>query len=310
MSAFVEALLKLEGQFAGMIRFSEPLARHTYYRLGGEAKALISPEGLEDVLALTDVIEHTGLPWFPLGSGSNVLASDEGYNGIIIKTLKINREISPLATSSVRVGASVGVPQLLREACKEGWIGFERFAGIPGTVGGMVRMNAGTHLGETSGLLTAVEAIVLSGPLAGKVVRYEKEDLDFSYRVNHFLPKESLVWAAEWTVEKGDPQVVKGLIQETLSRRKETQPVDQPSCGSVFKNPTESDKRAWQVIEELGLKGHSIGGAQFSDKHANFIVTNSSAKSLDVFQLIQLAKKRAKVELGISLTEEVQYLGF
>ncbi len=168
-------------------------------------------------------------------------------------------------------------------------------------------MNAGTHLGEASSRLQAVTLKSLS---QGRVITrtLKREDLKFSYRKNLFLSADDLVFSCVWKITHAVPREVQSLISETLSRRKATQPIDKPSCGSVFKNPN-PDLHAWQVIDKIGLRGHQVGDAQFSEKHCNFIVNKGQAKARDVKSLIDLAKAKAQSELGVLLEEEVKYLG-
>ena len=168
-------------------------------------------------------------------------------------------------------------------------------------------MNAGTHLGETQSRLSKVTALSLSDQV--EEIVYGPEALRFEYRKNHFLPENAVVWSTEWRIDRQDPVQVKRVIDETLARRKQTQPIDYPSCGSVFKNPKEAGRSAWQVLDELGLRGHQIGAAQIAEKHSNFIINHGGAKAADVKALIDLAKTRARNELGISLQEEVIYVG-
>lgn len=305
--------LSEKSHFSGLLLFGEPLSKHTYYRIGGPARILAVPKSLEDLNWLADGIHETGIPFYFFGAGSNLLVSDEGFPGLAIRTQKMNLEIltrpcSGLEPLHVLTGASVMISSLLRRAAQEGWGGLEFLTGIPGTVGGAIRMNAGTHLGETQNRVRKVESFSLERmPL--KLRSYEGAELKFRYRKNLFLEPLDLVWNAEWEVVRQEPAQVKSLIDETLARRKATQPLDYPSCGSVFKNPKESGLSAWQVVNRLGLRGHKIGDAQISEKHSNFILNLGSAKAQDVFDLIQLAKTRARDELGIELEEEVVYLG-
>jgi UDP-N-acetylmuramate dehydrogenase len=220
----------------------------------------------------------------------------------------VNQELGRLSDHAVRAGGSLAISTLLRRATQEGWGGLQFLGGIPGSVGGVVYMNGGTHLGEARDRLLRVEAVSLLGSGA-EVLEYPAEGLRFEYRRNLFLPEGALVWSADWKIDPADPVAVKATIDEILARRKQTQPVDVPSCGSVFKNPKASGLSAWQVIDRLGLRGHRIGGAQFSEKHCNFIVNVGNARAADVYGLIQLAKTRARVELGIEIEEEVKYLG-
>jgi UDP-N-acetylmuramate dehydrogenase len=294
------------GGFSGQLLWDEPLQKHTYYRIGGPAGALASPKTREDVLWLSRGVAASGIPAFVLGLGSNLLVSDLGFQGLVVKCGRLNLEITPLSPTLLRTGASVAVSTLLRRAAQEGWGGLELLTGVPGSIGGVVFMNGGTHLGEAKDRLERVEALPLHGEGA---LEYKGDALKYEYRKNHFLPKDAIVWAADWRIEPKDPASVKASIDELLLRRKSTQPIDLPSCGSVFKNPKKHGVSAWQVVDRLGLRGHRIGGAQFSEKHSNFIVNTGGAKAADVRGLIELAKARAKAELSIELEEEVRYLG-
>jgi UDP-N-acetylmuramate dehydrogenase len=296
--------------FSGTLAFEEPLSRHTWYRIGGPGQVLAAPRTIADLQWLAEGIAQTGLPSVFLGMGSNVLISDRGFRGVVINTGKLNLELTARMDSEsivVRAGASVAISSLLRKAAAEGWGGLEFLTGIPGSVGGVIAMNGGTHLGEAKDHLLRVEAFRVEGK--GELLAFLGPQLRFDYRRSLFLPPSTLVWAAEWRVERADPAKVKFKIDETLARRKATQPIDQPSCGSVFKNPRESGKSAWQVIEALGLRGRAIGGARFSEKHCNFIVNEGNATAADVRGLIDLAKAKAQSDLGIALEEEVRYLG-
>jgi UDP-N-acetylmuramate dehydrogenase len=290
--------------FSGDLLFDEPLSRHTYYRIGGPAAVLAIPKSKLDVQWLQTGLEATQAPLFVMGFGSNILASDEGFSGLILRTTKLNLEISGESDTVIRTGGSVAISSLMRRASQEGWGGLEFLTGIPGSVGGAVFMNAGTHLGEASRALLGVEWLSLEGDDR----TFSGDELKYQYRKNLFLPSRGLVWSARWQIASREPTQVKSLIDETLARRKATQPLDFPSCGSVFKNPKESGLAAWQVIEKLGLKGHQIGGAQFSTKHSNWILNLGSARARDVLDLIALAKARALGELGIKLEEEVRVL--
>lgn len=304
------------GCFTGQLLWNEPLSRATYYRIGGPAAILATPKTWDDLKWLAEGIQRTGIRFFILGAGSNLLVADEGFPGLVIRVNRLNLELEPALNVQsddggllrIRTGGSVMVSMLLRRAAQEGWGGLEFLAGVPGTVGGVVFMNAGTHLGESKDSLRKVEVFPLAQS-PGELISFEADRLHFEYRKNLFLPQGALVWAAEWEVRREEPSKVKAVIDETLSRRKSTQPIDLPSCGSVFKNPREHGKSAWQVIDQLGLRGHRIGDAQFSEKHSNFILNLGNAKAADVRTLIQLAKSRAEKELGIVLHEEVIYLG-
>ena len=294
------------GEFSGQWLADEPLSRHTYYRIGGPAAILASPRTRADVKLIHRALHETGASFFILGFGSNVLASDEGFRGVVIRTRNLETTIEMPSPELIRTGAGVAITTLLRRCSEEGWGGLEFLTGIPGSVGGAVRMNGGTHLGESGSRLVRVEACSLR---TGAVREITGDGLRFQYRKNLFLEPDELVLSADWRIDTAEPAKVKALVDETLVRRKATQPLDAPSCGSVFKNPKEAGLQAWQVIDRLGLRGHRIGNAQISEKHPNWILNLGGARSVDVQALIDLVRRRALDELGVRMEEEVVRLG-
>lgn len=293
-------------RFLGQLSFDEPLSKYTYYRIGGPASALAIPQSLAELKWLHEGIQATGVPYYILGLGSNVLVSDSGYSGLIIRTSRIGLGINETGKDRLHTGASVAVSSLLRRAAQDGWDGLEFLTGIPGSIGGVVAMNAGTHLGEAKDRLRRVEIFSLK---SGESRVAENTELRFEYRKNLFLGAEDVVVGAEWEISRGEPKQIKEKIAALLERRKASQPVDYPSCGSVFKNPREKGLSAWQVVDQVGLRGHKIGDAQFSEKHPNFILNLGQARASDVRALIELARERARTQLGVELHEEVKYLG-
>ena len=249
---------------------------------------------------------ETGTPLFTLGAGSNLLVSDSGFEGVVVKMGRLNLDIRLESPDRLQTGASVAVSSLLRRAAQDGIAGLEFLTGVPGSVGGTVVMNAGTHLGEVK---DAVEAVEGWDWARGEVVQFGSECLRFEYRKNLFLPPNTAITRVTWRVRPEDSAVVKALIDTTLTRRKSTQPLDYPSCGSVFKNPKAHGLHAWQVIDRLGLRGHRIGNAQISEKHSNFILNLGKASAEDVRALISLVQARAHHELGIAMEPEVMVLG-
>lgn len=300
LSWFIENQSGFSGQFLK----DEPLSKHAYYRIGGRTPLLLIPQSKADLEWIREGIRASRCPFEIIGLGSNLLISDSGVNALVIKSSRISLDIEILSDTQIRTGASVSVSTLLRRAGQEGWGGLEFMTGVPGSIGGVIFMNAGTHLGEAKDRIRSVETFDLSGDHGWRT--FSGDTLKFEYRKNLFLPASTLIVEATWGIEKQDPISVKARIDETLIRRKQSQPLDYPSCGSVFKNPP--GKRAWEVIESLQLRGHRIGNAQFSEKHPNFIVNLGGASSEDVYGLIQLAKSRARSELAIDLHEEVKYV--
>lgn len=309
MTTSLDWFQKNASQFAGQLLWNEALSKHTYYRIGGPADLMLIPQGADDLrwIAQGLAAQNPTPRYWIAGLGSNVLVSDEGFRGIVIKCNRVDLGISFVdnLVPQIRVGASVPVSTLLRKAAQEGWGGLEFLAGVPGSMGGVVAMNAGTHLGEAKDQLLAVEYFGLA---RSQFFQVGHSHLSFEYRKNLFLPEDAVVTSSIWKIQFEEPGIVKARIDEILARRKNSQPVEFPSCGSVFKNPRASGLHAWQVIDRLQLRGHTIGGAQFSEKHCNFIINLGTAQASDVRALIELAKTRAQSELGILLEEEVKYV--
>ena len=289
--------------FEGTLSFGEGLSKHTYYRIGGPAQIFCIPKSVADLQWIQELIAQTSVRYFILGLGSNILVADAGFAGLVIKTSRIDISIG-LTGTLLRVGSGVAVSSLLRRAALEGWSGFEMLTGVPGSMGGVITMNAGTHLGEAKDRIRRVETYHL-GTGATRVI--EGSELRFEYRKNLFLDPAEVITHSEWEITLSEPAKVKVVIDETLARRKASQPTEYPSCGSVFKNP--QGIHAWQVIEKLQLRGYRIGNAQISEKHPNFIVNLGGALASDVKELIELVKARAQAELGVEMHEEVKFLG-
>ena len=289
--------------FTGRVLWHHPLAPYTYYRIGGPAWAIASPCTLEDLEILRRLLHETPVASFILGKGSNILVSDHGFAGLIIRTGALNTQASLISTERARTGGALGLHALLRKAAAEGWGGLEFLAGIPGSVGGAIAMNAGTHLGEAMQAARRVDTFELRG--AGKQII--EGILPAGYRQNHFLKADEVIWSVDWQIQPQNPASVKARIDEVLVRRKSTQPIQAWSCGSVFRNPPELPAGA--LLERLGLKGHICGDAQFSEKHANFIVNRGRATALDVKTLIDLGRNLAWQRMKIRLEPEVILLG-
>jgi UDP-N-acetylmuramate dehydrogenase len=299
--------------FKGEVLFNEPLSKHTYYKIGGPAAILAFPEGLSDLEFIRNFSQNARkegtLPIFFFGLGSNLLVSDQGFPGICLKLSKLNSGLELTSKNEVNVGSSVSVNSFLRFASKEGLGGLEFLAGIPGNIGGAVAMNAGTHLGDCSLAVTSFRSYSFLRPESEAIKNYAVTSSDFSYRQNHLWSESEIILDVSWKVHQESPEKVKALIDETLRRRKLTQPLEFPSCGSVFRNPIGTSLKAWEVIEKLGLRGYKIGGAQISEKHPNWIVNQGGASANDVWGLIEKCKHDALSLLGIHLEPEVKWVG-
>jgi len=287
--------------FGGDIRRGVPMSEITSFRIGGPADLILYPQGLEDLQILMALFRDKGLRYLLLGNGSNILASDRGVREPLINLSHGFKEIRKQGTK-VMAGAGIGLPQLLRFCAANGLSGLEPLAGIPGTVGGGIRMNAGSW-GVEIGDMTS--SLMVMGR-AGAITWVKREEVAFGYRgIN--LPAEDIFLQGEFSLHKGEEPEIAGRMQDFVRRRKETQPLFQPSAGSIFKNP--EGIPAGKLIEEVGLKGVRRGNAMVSPLHANFIVNVGDAQARDVLGLIGLIRERVYQEKGTTLELEVQIIG-
>lgn len=299
----VEAVLASK-RFDGDVMESEPLARHTTYRIGGPARYFVVANDLGSLTRLIEACKVDGTPWMVIGRGSNLLVADEGYDGAIItlgrdfRSLNFDEDIACFT-----VGAGTMLSAVVQEAFRLGYGGMEFAVGTPGTIGGALRMNAGSH---DSWIGSRVRTVTLLSE-QGELQRVSGEAVEWGYRTTSFAAADTLL-ECEISVEKGEPFSIHGKMEANLNRRKSSQPLGQPSCGSVFRNP-EGDS-AGALIERVGLKGHSIGGAQVSTKHANFIVNTGEGRAADVRALIELIQTKVNEAYGIELKPEVRFIGF
>lgn len=274
----------------------------TTYRTGGSAKLLFLPNNYESLKEAIDYLKKNSIKYKIFGNGSNILASDNNYDGVIIKLSNLNN-IS-INGDVLEVESGYNFSLLCNKMSKEGYTGFEFGCGIPGSVGGSVYMNAGAYLHSISDVLLKV--LVLDEEL--NIKELDKSLLDFSYRHSIFQGSNYVILKAYFKLEKGNKKEIKDLILERKQRRKNTQPLQYPSAGSVFRNP--QDKYAGKLIEDCGLKGKTYGGAMISDKHANFIINKENAKSEDILYLMNLVQKKVKESYNIDLYREQELFNF
>jgi len=293
----------------GEIRKNELMSKHTSFAIGGPADMFAYPVDREDLKALLQKIKNQKQKYFIIGSGTNLLVRDGGFRGVVIslqrmRTIKIEREYRSIGGTFVVVYAEAGAPlrKLLAIAVEEGLTGFEFAVGIPGTVGGAVCMNAGTALGEIGDVL---ESVTLITP-EGEPVTRGREEMGFGYRTTS-IPEGCLVLDARVVLRRDDKEKVKARVIELLMARKQRQPWGVPSAGSIFKNPHEES--AGKLIESAGLKGRTVGNAQVSDKHANFIISLGKAKASDVLALMDIVKQTVLEVHGVRLEPEIKIIG-
>ncbi|MGA7933687.1 MAG: UDP-N-acetylmuramate dehydrogenase [Kovacikia sp.] len=281
-----------------------PLATLTSFRVGGPAEWYAAPRYLEELQACFEWASAHALPVTLLGAGSNLLISDRGLPGLVISTRRLRQSHFDPETGQVTVGAGEPIPRLAWHAADRGWQGLEWAVGIPGTVGGAVVMNAGAHGGCTADYLISAEVLLPDG----STQILTPQDLHYRYRTSVLQGKGWLVTQATFQLKPGsDPAIVTAATSEHLNHRRTTQPYHMPSCGSVFRNPTEY-KAGW-LIEQTGLKGHQIGGAQVAERHANFILNCGGATATDIFQLIRFVQQQVEERWFLQLEPEVKILG-
>jgi UDP-N-acetylmuramate dehydrogenase len=284
----------------GELTRDAPLAPRTAIRVGGRADLLVQPADPDALGALLRAVRELGVPLAVLGGGANTLVADEGVRGVV---LKLPRDFPGEAAEGERLVLSAGAPtsRLPARAHARGLVGAEFLAGIPGTLGGATAMNAGTRLGEMKDVLTRVELATAEG--AGFV---PASTLGLAYRTCR-LPAGAVVTRIEVALRPGDVEAGRAAMREDQEKRRRTQPLDRPTFGSTFANPP--GDHAGRLIEAVGLKGHRVGNATWSDVHANFIVNLGGATAADVLALIRLARERVFTQFGIRLETEVRFLG-
>ena len=296
-----EELVDLAGK---RISFDRPMAQHTTLRVGGSCEALYKTDNTEELQQVVRYLVREGIPYFSVGRGSNLLITDEGLSGLVIILT------GPLAAireerrheSILLAGAGLALADLISHCRCSGLGGLECYAGIPGTVGGAVAMNAGAY-GEAFG--ARVLDVRLITP-KGRLEIRGRAQLKFTYR-NFEMEKGSVIVSTRLKLNLESKEMVAQRIADHLKKRKQSQPLEYPSAGSVFKNPP--DKYAGRLIEDAGLKGRSIGGAMISEKHANFIINTGGASAKDILDLLNLARSEVKKQTGIELEPEIKVLG-
>ncbi len=285
---------------------SQSLTNFTTWRVGGPAEWIAEPTTIAEIKLLIAWAKQQQVPCHVIGAGSNLLIHDSGLQGLSICMKKFHGSKLNIKNGLVEASGGEPLPTLARRAAKAGLHGLEWAVGIPGTVGGAAVMNAGA---QGSCMAEKLESVLVL-PLQGKEpFELKKDELGFAYRKSVLQEEQLIVLSARFKLEPGyDQQELTHITNQNLNHRINTQPYDLPSCGSVFRNP--EHLKAGQLIEELGLKGYKIGGAEISKTHANFIVNTGNASAKDISQLIATIQKKVKEAHGLSLHTEVKRLGF
>jgi UDP-N-acetylmuramate dehydrogenase len=307
------------------IKKNVPLRDYSTYKIGGPAKYFVKVKNKEKLKEALNFCQENNLKFFILGGGSNVLFSDEGFNGLVIKME--NKGFRFLRNNKLFVEAGCSMEKIVRETVKRGFSGLEWAGGLPGTVGGAIRGNAGAFGGE---IKDVVEKVISFSPQENKEKEYSKEECQFEYRSSIFKKEKEIILSAILSLKEGDPKELKRKVKEEINYRKERHPLEYPNAGSVFKNcplekiPPEIRERFKEkikldpfpilptavLIAEAGLKGLTVGGAKVSEKHPNFLVNFNNAKAKDVLDLIKKVKEVIWEKFGVLLEEEIEIVEF
>lgn len=297
----VQSLL-VDDRFDGDVYPNEPMSRHTTYRIGGPARFFVRANSVGALTGLIDVCTEEGTPWVMVGRGSNVLVADEGFSGVVVALGRDFRS-SRFEDGRFMVGAGATLSSVVQDAFRRNLGGFEFAVGTPGTVGGALRMNAGSR---EEWIGSRVVSVTTYRPGWG-LVRRRGSEIEWGYRTSSFAPDEAII-ECELSGEGADPFQLRDKMESNLARRQHTQPLSLPTCGSVFKNPEGAS--VGRLIDEAGLKGASVGGARVSDVHGNFIVNAGTATAADVRALMEHIRRCILANYGISLEPEVRLVGF
>lgn len=288
----------------GRVEANVSLSKYTTYRVGGIALAMVYPKSVKKLISLVKLLTGSKIKYKVIGNGSNLLFSDKNFDGVIIRLTELI-DIQFLSYNKIRVEAGYPLPKLSLLVAKKGLAGLEFASGIPGTVGGAIFMNAGAYKSDMGYIVQSVRVLTPDC----KIITFENREMDFHYR-SSFLQKhpEYICLDAVIKLKKGDKELLDEVIKERRARRIESQPLEYPSAGSVFRNP--EGNFAGKLIEDLGLKGYRIGGAMVSEKHANFIINYDNATSDDIKNLIDYVHDRVMDEYNIDLKIEQEFVNW
>lgn len=299
----LELIEQLKQMNIGKLETNVLLSKYTTYKVGGKAKVLAYPKNIEKLITLLKWAKTNNISYKMLGNGSNLIFSDADYNGILIKLTEFD-DIE-IFDNKIRVGAGYSLMKLSRIALKNSLTGLEFAAGIPGTVGGAIFMNAGAYKSDMGYIVQMIKVLTPDF----RIVTLENKELAFHYRTSFLKTHPNYICLeAIIKLEKGKKEAIEEVMKSRLQRRKEAQPLQYPSAGSVFRNPP--GMFSGELIENCGLKGKKIGGAQVSEKHANFIINTGNATANDVKELIDYVKKEVEKKYHVSLTTEQEFVNW
>lgn len=299
-----ELIEMIEKAGIGRCERDVPLSKHTTYKVGGNARLMVYPKSVESLVKLLKLIKANDIKYKILGLGSNVLFSDKVYEGVIIRLSELDN-VEFFGKGKIRVGAGFSLMKLSLMAAKKGLAGLEFASGIPGTVGGAVFMNAGAYKSDMGYIVSEVKVLTPDY----NIITLENKEMNFHYRTSFLQTHPGYICLeAVIKLEKGDKNALDEVIKERRQRRMESQPLEYPSAGSVFRNP--EGMFAGKLIEDLGLKGKTIGGAKVSEKHANFIINYKKATGSDVKELIDLVHQKVLDEYNVDMKIEQEFVNW
>ena len=285
------------------VSFDEPMKKHTTFRIGGNADIFCEPQNAEELSGLIKLLTERNEGYTVIGNGSNVLVSDEGIRGVVIKIGDAMSEVS-VCGEKITAGAGILLSRLAKRAMNEGLSGMECISGIPGSLGGAVYMNAGAYGAEIADIIDEVTYVSTDG----EILTLKKEALGLGYRKSIFMENGGLVTSCTLRLKKGDREKIAEDMAEITKRRVDKQPLELPSAGSTFKRP--EGYFAGRLIEDCGLKGYSYGGAGVSEKHAGFVVNHANASAGDVLAVIKHVQEKVYEKFGVRLEPEIRFIGF
>ena len=283
------------------IYINEPMTKHTSFKIGGPAECLIKIQTEEELKAILKFSKEKNIPVTIIGNGSNILVSDEGIKGLVLK-IEIDKFELDNKLAYLKAGSGVKIGFIAQKCLKHELAGFEFASGIPGTIGGAVRMNAGAHGREMKDIVTAVTYMDRNG----QIHKIQNKQAEFEYRNSLFAHKDYIILEVELKLEKGNAQEIQTKMAEYATYRKEKQPIEYPSAGSTFKRG--ADFITAKLIDECGLKGYQIGGAQISEKHAGFIINKDNATAEDVIKLMKYTKEQVYNKFGKVIEPEIEIM--
>jgi len=283
------------------IMIDEPMKNHTYFKVGGPADILVTPENISEIQAVIKICKQNGVKYFLIGNGSNLLVKDGGIRGVVIKLSKINK--IQVQANKIMAQSGATLFDVAEVALGSGLKGMEFASGIPGSIGGAAAMNAGAYDGEMSMIMESMLAIDGNGDL----LTLTNGEMELAYRSSAILKYGYTVVSVTLSLQVGDMEVIKARMDALAKRRSDMQPLEYPSAGSTFKRPV--GHFSGKLIQDCGLKGTCVGGAQVSEKHSGFIINKNNASAKDILDLIQFVQHQVEEKFGVKLSTEVKIWG-